>query len=276
MAPDSQRSILSIKQTADLYGLTNSALYYYEQIGLLTPERNKENGYRIYRGEDFIHLNVIKTLQNMGIPLEQIKRFEQNHTMPHSLELLRDELQRIDIAIEALRQKQREVEHAVIRYSQALIESLDEELTDDVCPERPFLLLCDEPELQSNFPLIYAEKMRALGLELNVFKMLPLFSLSTSVNEHGSFTAKRFMLYSEPPCGKENHTLPAGRYLSVTFRGSISETPSVYARLEDYMRAQDLRAVDDPIEFWTINEYTTQVESEFVHVLQQRVEPRTQ
>jgi len=101
MAPDSQRSILSIKQTADLYGLTNSALYYYEQIGLLTPERNKENGYRIYRDEDFIHLNVIKTLQNMGIPLEQIKSFEQNHTMPHSLELLRDELQRIDIAIEA-------------------------------------------------------------------------------------------------------------------------------------------------------------------------------
>ena len=41
---------LSIKQTAKLYDVTIDTLYYYEKLGLVVPQRNEANGYRIYAG----------------------------------------------------------------------------------------------------------------------------------------------------------------------------------------------------------------------------------
>lgn len=40
---------LTIKETAELMGISIRTLHYYDEIGLLVPEKKAENGYRFLR-----------------------------------------------------------------------------------------------------------------------------------------------------------------------------------------------------------------------------------
>lgn len=61
-----------IQQLCTLSGVTARTLRYYDQIGLLCPERNAENGYRIYREKQVDRLQQILFYREMRVPLEEI------------------------------------------------------------------------------------------------------------------------------------------------------------------------------------------------------------
>lgn len=53
-------------------GVTIRTIRYYDKRGLLKPACRGENGYRLYRGNDFAILQRILTLKYLGFPLESI------------------------------------------------------------------------------------------------------------------------------------------------------------------------------------------------------------
>lgn len=63
----------TVKQLADLAGVTNRTLRYYDQIGLLHPTSYGENGYRYYGQEAILRLQQILFYRELGLSLEQIK-----------------------------------------------------------------------------------------------------------------------------------------------------------------------------------------------------------
>lgn len=62
----------TVKQLAELAGISSRALCYYDAIGLLVPER-KENGYRVYSNEQVNRLQEILFFRELGIPAGEIK-----------------------------------------------------------------------------------------------------------------------------------------------------------------------------------------------------------
>ncbi len=64
---------MSIKEVEKLTGISKQNIRYYEKQGLLNPERNKGNDYRIYSEEDVRRLLCIKLLRKLGMPIEQIR-----------------------------------------------------------------------------------------------------------------------------------------------------------------------------------------------------------
>ena len=63
---------MKIKQVEELVGITSKNIRFYEEQGLLTPER-AENGYREYHEENIKTLKKIKLLRKLGVPVEEIK-----------------------------------------------------------------------------------------------------------------------------------------------------------------------------------------------------------
>lgn len=70
---------LTIKRAAELYGLSADTLRYYEKIGLIVPQREKDNGYRLYSSDDFPKLNMIASMLRMNFSLGKIKHPLLNH-----------------------------------------------------------------------------------------------------------------------------------------------------------------------------------------------------
>jgi MerR family transcriptional regulator, thiopeptide resistance regulator len=62
----------SVREFAELAGVTVKALHHYDRLGLLTPIRT-ESGYRRYRARDLSRLEDIAALRLLGIPLREIR-----------------------------------------------------------------------------------------------------------------------------------------------------------------------------------------------------------
>ena len=65
---------ISISALSIAYGLTPEALRYYEEKGLLTPERTSSGGFRKFSALDIQMLGIIKSLQRQGFSLDEIRR----------------------------------------------------------------------------------------------------------------------------------------------------------------------------------------------------------
>ena len=64
---------ISISALSIAYGLTPEALRYYEEKGLLSPERTAASGFRKFSISDVQVLGIIKSLQRQGFSLDEVK-----------------------------------------------------------------------------------------------------------------------------------------------------------------------------------------------------------
>ena len=85
---------MKIKYVEELVGITKKNIRFYEEQGLLAPDR-AENGYREYGQADVDRLMQIKLLRKLGVPIEEIKRiFHGSIHLDDCLDRHLDELER--------------------------------------------------------------------------------------------------------------------------------------------------------------------------------------
>ncbi|MFA9378683.1 MAG: MerR family transcriptional regulator [Lachnotalea sp.] len=70
--------ILSVKEIAELSGVSVRTLHYYDSIGLLKPTYVTPNGYRQYSSADVDKLQKIILLKEVGFTLMEIKKVMKN------------------------------------------------------------------------------------------------------------------------------------------------------------------------------------------------------
>ena len=64
---------MNIKEAEARSGVSRRNIRFYEQKGLLAPNRNNENGYRDYDNADIEILKLIRVLRMVDMPLEQVR-----------------------------------------------------------------------------------------------------------------------------------------------------------------------------------------------------------
>lgn len=64
----------TVKQLADIAGVSVRTLHYYDQIGLLKPEAHTASGYRLYGDAAVVRLQQIMFFRELGFSLEDIRR----------------------------------------------------------------------------------------------------------------------------------------------------------------------------------------------------------
>lgn len=67
---------MKINEVEKIIGITKKNIRFYEAQGLLSPNRNAENGYRDYSDDDIKKLEQIKLLRKLGLPIEEIRSMQ--------------------------------------------------------------------------------------------------------------------------------------------------------------------------------------------------------
>ncbi|MBQ4649279.1 MAG: MerR family transcriptional regulator [Firmicutes bacterium] len=112
---------MKINQVEQLVGITKKNIRFYEEQGLLSPERNRENGYRDYSEADVRTLEQIKLLRKLGLPIEEIRLMQKGKAT------VADSMRRHLVTIE---REQRNLEQAaklceVLKGRDGLLDDLD-------------------------------------------------------------------------------------------------------------------------------------------------------
>jgi len=66
--------MFTISQLGRRFGLSRSALLYYDRLGLLTPSSRTAKGYRLYSESDASRLDLICTYRRAGLSLEEVAK----------------------------------------------------------------------------------------------------------------------------------------------------------------------------------------------------------
>ncbi|GAE25181.1 hypothetical protein JCM9140_1160 [Halalkalibacter wakoensis JCM 9140] len=114
---------LKIKEMAEKLGITSRAIRFYEEKGLISPQKHPTNLYRTFSEADAKRLQAIISLREIDIPIDEIKQILEDldlggkDDLLYSLELqrslmfaqileLKESIATTDEMIEALRNKQ--------------------------------------------------------------------------------------------------------------------------------------------------------------------------
>jgi len=76
----SESGLLSISDFAEFTRTTRDTLLHYDRIGLLSPVTRGDNGYRYYSSSQLAIVNVIRTFQQLGMSLEDIRKLRDRRT----------------------------------------------------------------------------------------------------------------------------------------------------------------------------------------------------
>ena len=112
---------MKINRVELLVGITKKNIRFYEEQGLLSPGRNRENGYRDYNEEDVRKLEQIKLFRKLGLPLEEIRMMQAGRST------VADSMKR---HLVTLKREQENVEHSMklcemLRETEGLLCDLD-------------------------------------------------------------------------------------------------------------------------------------------------------
>ena len=98
----------TIKEIADLAGVTTRTLRYYDQLGLLIPSEIGENGYRYYDHNCLLRLQQVMYFRELDVPLKEIQTilsrpdFQLLPALENHRDALKDQVKRINKLLETL------------------------------------------------------------------------------------------------------------------------------------------------------------------------------
>ena len=118
---DKKPSLLTIGEIANMIGITRRIIINYEDHGLIQPDTRGEfdSGYRYYSMDSLVRIRTIRTLQKLGMSLEEIKGYLDGSTdltpALKRLEALRAEL---DLSIKQLQERMKDGTKAQIHIAE--------------------------------------------------------------------------------------------------------------------------------------------------------------
>lgn len=258
------KKFFKIGEISKLYGIGVDSIRYYEEIGIIKPERS-ESGYRQYSIHDIWRLNVIRDLRSIGFTMEQIHEYLEHHTVSSSLSMLEDEKKAIAKQMEQLQKLQKNVEHRLANIHSALSLPLGEIRLMNIPPRHCHRL----PEGYKN-----EEEMDFLIKQLINLNQKRLYIIGSNqigtVISLSALLKKKTLSYQSVFLIDEegDGIIEGGNYLCVTYRGNYSQSAYWGQQLTQYAYAHNFTVSGNLLEILWIDIHTTADEAEYITQLQ--------
>ncbi len=267
------KSYYKINEISNLYNIGKDSLRYYEEIGMLKPERDT-NGYRLYSIQDIWKLNIIKDLRNLSFPMEIIKDYLENKTVENTLDILNEEIIIINKKMEQLKTQK----NMILSRMKSLKEDasfMDVELIKEVdIEERKVIVLNDKfsRDEEADFLIKKLHKKHEDKLYLLGNNYVGVTMNLDKVKEgiYNAYTSVFFILDSDDRAF--DRVIPKGKYLSLSYRGSYEKTKDFIPLMMEYADKNNYIVLSDPIELYRIDVHETSNVDEYLTELQMLVE----
>lgn len=261
-----------IHELAKLFDLCPDTLRYYEEKGLLHPDRG-ENRYRKYGIQDICTLNIIRSLRQLDLPTGEIRGYLERRSVGETLELLDREEGLLRRRMAELETACREAEERRVRLERyrsvedGRVELLEEAERPWVYLEQDFIL-----EKEIDFQLKRLEQRHQDYIQVIGSQCMGA-ALDEESLKQGIFNHFSRVFFLTKPGLPFDGVLSAGEYARLYYRGD-------YDRLEEHLgvlyagiRAAGRRPAGAPLELYRIDAHDTNRPEEYVTELQVRVEP---
>ncbi|WP_411335385.1 MerR family transcriptional regulator [Ruminococcus gauvreauii] len=264
------KNLFSIGEVARLFDINVKTLRYYDETGLLKPEKvNPKTGYRYYSTRQFERLNTIMYLKALQVPLERISYFFQSKDTDTMIQILKSQQEEIRIQMHRLQTIEKKLSSRISQIEDARNCTLDHILLKSY-PERPVFFLKKEFPVTDDLEYPIRELEKACRLQSDIFLGKIGVSISeTSIRDSDFSNFSGIFLMLEPEDQRQpDASLPAGKYLTIRFPGTHTQSSVYYQRLLKHMQSSNLDLSGNSVEITLIDFGMTDDTDQFVTEIQ--------
>lgn len=256
---------ISTGEFAKLAGVTKHTLFYYDEIGLFSPEVKMENGYRYYTLTQLEIFDVIYNLRELGVALDEIRQYMEERTPQSLLCLFKREEKMITRQIMRLKKTRdwiRKKEESVRYITKQNLEEIKV-----LWEPRAYLI---QGEVKENDDRAWAEEIGKLLDFCQKKEMRSPYSIGYRQNrkdiEQGIFDNYRvfYERLDTKPCGISFEVRQEGNYLTAYHRGRWQDSFQTYRRILDYVKINALSLDDYFYEDAVLDSLMCQNEEDYV------------
>jgi len=245
--------LFSISDFARFSRLTRDTLLHYDKIGLLSPVARGDNNYRQYSGQQLAVVNVIRTLQQLGMRLDEIKALKDRRTPELTDEVLERQIEKIDRTIREWVRARKLL--LTLRKTINSVKNVNEsKISIQFVPAEAIILgdLNDYSRGRTFYDTLLSfyrgisEKYPELDLNYYVWGNIA----EERIKRRDWIGADRFYFYN--PEGHDRR--PAALYAIGYMRGGYDQGDALYRRLVDYIDKNGFEICGDAYEEYPLNE----------------------
>jgi DNA-binding transcriptional MerR regulator/effector-binding domain-containing protein len=254
MALMADNFFFTVSDFAKLARTNRSTLHHYDAIGLLSPiSRGKDNQYRYYSSGQLAVVNVIRTLQELGMSLAEIKDLKDRRTPELVNEIFTHQIERITKKIDEWVRAQKLL--FTLRKTIHTVQNIDENaITIQFLPAEAIILgeLNDYSRGRHDYNALVSFyndiSTKWPDLDLN-YPVWGVFSEERI--KHGDWVwPDRYYFYN--PEGHDKR--PAAFYATGYTRGGYGQSDSLYKRMVEYIDKNGFEICGDAYEEYPLNE----------------------
>ncbi|GEQ20556.1 MULTISPECIES: MerR family transcriptional regulator [Clostridium] len=252
------KSNMQIKEFSALTGIKRENLRYYDQIGLLSPEFRGKNGYRYYTRSQLTTAYLIISLRELGIGIDEIKRYIDIRTPEEMFSLFSSQKQHILTEIKKLK-RILEVMQLYVDMAEDAIKYKENSINIEYKKKEPIFLgpiisndSLDEAAI--SFYNFAAENGIDIGYPLGA-----IINKKDIENKNPLYATQ----YYFKAMHDQNSYKPEGKYAVFYGRCAYGESDYLYEKLYKFIDKNNLRMCSDAYEEYPLNELSTKDENQY-------------
>lgn len=258
-----------IGEISKIYGIGRDSLMYYEELGILTPFRDK-NGYRLYSISSIWKLNLIKELRSLNFPMKIIKEYLENRNIESTNNMLNEEIDLINNKIDELISHRESIRKRLDAINNTVNSTIYNEISVKHIGKRKGLILNADIKRDEEVDFLiqklqkeYEDRFNILGNN-NIGAIYSLNSIKKDIyNEFNSvfcFLDDYESIY--------NITFEESKYVCMSYKGSYKQNKEHINTMMIFIEDNNYEIINNPIEIYKIDIHETGVVEEFITEIQ--------
>lgn len=252
------KSYMPIKEFSRLTGIKRENLRYYDQIGLLSPEFRGDNDYRYYARNQLTTAYLIISLRELGISIEEIKKYVDIRTPEEMFSLFSSQKKHIITEIKKLN-RILEIMQLYVDMAENALSYNENIITIEYKKKEPIFL---GPILSKNSIDDSAISFYNFAAENGIDVGYPLGAIINTENiepNDGLLVTNYYFKVKND----QNSYKPEGKYIVIYGRCAYGESDELYKKLFTYIEENNLKICSNAYEEYPLNELTTKDENQF-------------
>jgi len=246
--------LFSVGDFAKFSRTTRDTLHHYDRIGLLSPlSRGEENNYRYYSVGQLAIVNGIRTMQELGLSLAEIKSLKDRRTPENMDEVFTIQIEKIDQIINEW-VRARKLLFTLQKIIQSALSVDEQAITIQFMPAEAIILgeLNDYSRGRNDYDALYSfyrdMNMKYPDLDMN-YPVWGFFA-EDRIKRGDWRWPSRFYFYN--PEGHDKR--PAGLYAIGYTRGGYGQCDDLYHRIIDFIDRNGFEIGGNTFEEYPLNE----------------------
>ena len=265
------KDLFTIGEMHKLFAVPVRTLRFYDEIGLLRPERvDPRTGYRYYSAGQFERLNTIKYLRALGVSLERIRGFFENRDTDVVERLLQEQLADTRRRLDELQRIERRIGRRLDDLRRARTAETGVVLQKTL-PARAIAFLRQEIPQGGDLETPLAQLQSHIRKDASVFLGKVGVSIARErlyARQFDRYTGIFLFVEPEEQYGGPVLHLPAGEWLTVCYRGTHAHSAPSYELLLDEAARRGFELAEDSVEVTHIDAGFTSDETQYLTELQ--------